>query len=31
MGTRAKLGEVTLPSGTLVLLDMGLLGGWSHE
>lgn len=25
------LGEVTLPSGTLVIIDCGLLGMWSHD
>lgn len=26
-----QIGEVTLPSGNLVLVDMGALGQWSHE
>lgn len=29
--TREQLGEVTCPSGTLVTVDFGLLGMWSHR
>src|SRR5262245_29771396 len=28
---RLAMGEVTCPSGTLLVLDMGLLSGWSHD
>jgi hypothetical protein len=30
-GGERPLGTVTLPSGTLVLVDMGALGQWTHE